>query len=130
MSDKSIIVRQKMFKVPSEDQITEVESLSGKNPLLENIKNNPNWSGQKIIILDAQFHKGTQANPETGEISDYYICPALVYPDGVQPNAEEHGHLLSIGASNIFARISDAVTERAFPIRGTLRKSGRAWFID
>jgi hypothetical protein len=130
MSDKSLSTANKMFKVPSEDEITPVETLSGKNPKLENFRDHPEWDGHTIIVLHAELKPGTIADPVTGEIKDYFIMAALIYPEGVTPDPEKHGHLLGTGSGNIMARVSDAVTEKAFPIRGTLRKSGRAWFID
>lgn len=135
MSTKNAVVPAnktalKMFKVPAEDEITEVETLSGKNPKLENFRDHPEWNGFNIIILGAELKPGTIADPITGEIKDYYIMAALVYPEGAKPDPEQHGHLLGTGSGNIMARVSDAVTEKAFPVRGKLRKSGRAWFID
>lgn len=130
MSGKSLSTVNKMFAVPAPEQITQVEHLSGKNPKLENFRDHPSWDGQVITILRAELHPGTIADPITGEIKDYFILAALIYPEDVEPNPEEHGHLIATGSGNIMARLSDAVTEKAFPIQGTLRKSGRAWFID
>lgn len=108
--------------VPDMKAVSSVKAVAGKNPEGVNLRDHPEYNGQNFLC--------TKARIATGESGEYIIATGFVYPDGVDPNVEDHARTIITGSDNVYSRIVAAMEQNAFPVLGKLRKGGRAWFYD
>lgn len=117
------------FDIENIENIPTASEVAGENPPFMNLKDHPELNGQGIIIINADIRNGVLPD---GKITEYAICQAFVFPDGVKltnENKKDYACMISSGSDNFMQRIKSALTV-GFPFRGTLRNVGRAWFID
>lgn len=105
--------------------VSRINDVAGKNPLAFNLRDHPEFSGMDIYVMDATFKQGTLDGNQT----TYVLATVRICAPGADPNEVEPGIMMT-GSSNVFDRIVAAMQANALPVVGTLRKSGRAWFID
>lgn len=115
-----------IVKVPDTRTITPIEKVAGENTPHFNLRDRPEFNGQKIVVVDAVFN--VEGSPEFGA-KPYCTMKCFVYPPSREPQPSDF-RTVTTGADNVYSRILDAKNAKAFPTLGTLRKSGRAWFID
>jgi hypothetical protein len=110
---------------PDPKSVSPIDKVAGKNPPVANLRDHPEWAGMDLYITDVRFGEG-EVN---GKHSDYFIAVAFVCAPGKKP-AKENFVLLRTGADNVYQRIAEAYVKNALPVKGTLRRGGRAWFLD
>lgn len=107
--------------VPDMSTVTEVQAVAGKNPPGVNLKDHPEYDGLSLIV--------TRARIASGEDGEYIIATGFVFPETVKPTMD-HAVTIITGSENVYNRVVAAMEQNAFPIKGRLRKGGRAWFLD
>jgi hypothetical protein len=107
---------------PALATVSPLKAVAGENPSAVNLKDHPDLSGKSLVIVGCQFKEG-----DMGE----YVLIACYVVDGpdVQPT-EKDFTLVMTGSENVLNRLAIANQEHAFPVVGTLRQVGRAWFLD
>lgn len=105
--------------------VNNINQVAGKNPLSVNLRDHPEFSGMDLYVQEVTFHEGTG----DGKKTLFLVATGRICAPGGDPNKVEPVVLIT-GASNVFDRVAVAAAAGAFPIKGTLRKSGRAWFLD
>lgn len=128
-ASKAVVKINPAFILPKREQITQVSDVSGKNPEYSSLKDHAEWNGFKILVISAEIKAGTIPDQVTGEIKDYCLMVAAIYPPSREPEQSDV-RVVATGAGNVFQRVKDAILEKQLPVEGTLRKSGRAWFVD
>ena len=128
---RSIIPARPRFPDPA--TVTPLKKVAGVNPPPTNLKDHPELDGRVIIINDCKV------NPE-GEYGPFCILDVWLLGKGKKVEdvakmkatdfSEEDHTVIITGAGNLYSRVTLALSEDALPISGTLRKSGRAWFLD
>jgi hypothetical protein len=108
--------------VPNLKNVSSVKAVAGKNPAGLNLRDHPEFNGQNFLC--------TKARIATGESGEFIIATGFVFPDGVEPNVEDHAVSIITGSDNVYSRIVAVMEQNAFPVNGKLRKGGRAWFYD
>lgn len=116
--DKRIALHQPT--PPDPRSVTPIKSIAGHNPAAMNLRDHPELDGMKIIVESARM--------ADGETKPYVILKAWVYV-GDAPEAD-NACVVVTGSENIVERMLLAISNDALPVSGTLRKSGRAWFLD
>lgn len=109
--------------VPDMQTVNTVQQVAGKNPLGVNLKDHPEFDGQKFMCVRARITSSAEGN-------QFIIATGFVFPEGVKPTVEDHAVTLITGAGNVFERVVIAMEQNAFPIVGKFRRGGRAWFLD
>lgn len=126
--DVTVYIPKRGLALPDPKTIKTAREVAGKNPPLKNLKDHPEFDGQKIII--------TGVRQAVGDMGTYVLCTALVYPESVDPykltaaQVEDYGCIISTGSENFVDRVLTAVSSDSLPMAGTLRRGGRAWFLD
>jgi hypothetical protein len=110
---------------PDLGSVSAISKIAGKNPPVANLRDHPEWNGMDCYITEVHFGEG-EVN---GRHSDYFVASAFICPPGGKPS-KDNFVLLRTGAGNMYERVSAAFVMNALPIKGTLRKGGRAWFLD
>lgn len=98
-----------------------VSQVAGENPTVFNLRDHPEFDGQKIAIVNFK--------ESAGEFGPFVILDVWTV-DG-QNEADKH-IIIMTGSENVYARVlscQDSIKSGA-PVIGTLRNSGDAWFID
>lgn len=106
-------------------EVSDINKVAGKNPVAFNLRDHPEFSGMDCYVTGAELHSGTL----DGNMTTYVVAGVRICGPGGDPNKVEPGIMMT-GSSNVFDRIVAAMEANAFPVKGTLRKSGRAWFLD
>ncbi len=109
--------------IPDMKTVNTVQQVAGKNPPGVNLKDHPEYDGLNFIVIRARIATGSEGN-------SFIIATGFIHPANVTPTIEDHAVTLITGAGNVFERIVYAMEQNAFPIAGTLRRGGRAWFLD
>jgi hypothetical protein len=120
-------------RLPDPATVTPLRKIAGTNPQPTNLKDHPELDGRVIVINDCKV------NPE-GEYGPFCILDVWLLPKEKKAEdlakmkatdfTEEDHTVIITGAGNLYSRVTLALSEDALPISGTLRKSGRAWFLD
>lgn len=105
--------------------VSNINDVAGRNPAAFNLRDHPEFSGMEMYVQDATFKQGVI----DGNTTTYVLATVRICAPGADPNSVEPGIIMT-GSSNIFDRIVAAMQANALPIKGLLRKSGRAWFLD
>ena len=122
-----IITISPKYQFPAEAAVTPVQKVSGKNILHINLRDHPELNDLHIVIAAAGFNM--DGSPEYNS-KPYCTLICWVWPKTREVDMVADLRSISTGAGNVFDRTLDAQNANAFPISGTLRKSGRAWFLD
>ena len=109
--------------VPDMSEVKEVSKVAGSNPRGVNLRDHPEFDGLNFICVGGRITRNAEGD-------SFIIATGFIYPDGVKPTLEDHAVTLVTGSGNVFERIVIAMQEVAFPIKGKLRRAGRAWFLD
>lgn len=120
-----IITVTPRFQLPAKGTIKRVSEVAGKNPEMVNLRDHPEFDGRDCMIFSARI--------AAGDYGDYAITTAAVYPADVElteENKDQYIILLSSGSENFLERVIATMQADAFPILGTLRNAGKAWFLD
>lgn len=125
--DGSVVPYVKHVEIEKIDmkRVSNINAVAGKNPMAVNLRDHPEFAGMDLYVQDVTFHEGTG----DGKKTLFLVASGRICAPGGDPNKVEPMVLIT-GASNVFDRIAYASAQGAFPIKGTLRKSGRAWFLD
>lgn len=126
--DIAVIPVNPLFVIPSREEVTDIKQISGVNPPFSSLKNHPEYNGMKILVMHAELKNGTIPDA-SGAVQDYVLMACAVFPPSRQPSQDDV-QIIATGAGNVFTRVKDAIVAGVFPIEGTLRNAGRAWFID
>lgn len=110
---------------PDLKTVKRVDAVAGKNPAAANLRDHPEFSGMEFYVTDAKFGTGDISGRSTA----FVVMLGYLVKAGDKPK-EDNLVTIITGADNVYARIAQAYVKEAFPIVGTLRKSGRAWFLD
>lgn len=114
------------FMPPSKEAVTKVARVAGKNIEKLNLRDHPELSGMNIVVSEARVN--AEGSAEYGN-RPFVVMVAWVYPQGREPEPDDI-RMVVTGADNIYFRMLEVIEQKAFPVSGVLRKSGRAWFID
>ena len=127
ISGKMIMFKtaEQMATPPDMQAVSKISQVAGANPPVANLRDHPEWAGMDCYITEVHFGEGEQ----NGKQSDYFVATAFICAPGQKPKPDNFV-LLRTGAGNIYNRIAEAFVKNALPIKGTLRKGGRAWFLD
>lgn len=118
-------------KPPKAKEVTDINQVTGKNPPFSNLRDNPQFSGMEFIIADASFRSSTLG----GHQSSFVLLGGWLVAPGAEAREEDY-IIISTGSENVQGRVAAAMMAadesggEAFPLRGTLRNQGRAWFLD
>lgn len=122
-------VSARAMRPPKSKEVTTISDIAGKNPAAVNLRDHPEFSGMDIYIMDARFSESTLG----GKKGSYLVAACYVTASGAEPK-EENFLIIMTGSENVQGRVADAMLAAGdgscFPIKGTLRNSGRAWFLD
>jgi hypothetical protein len=110
---------------PDMKSVSRIDKVAGKNPAAANLRDHPEFSGMELVAVDAKFGSGEISGRSTA----FVVIAGFLFKPGDKPSAENAVTLIT-GADNVYARLAMAYSTDSFPIAGTLRKSGKAWFID
>lgn len=137
MNEKSITVNGRnpydLIKDIQNVEIATTEEVSGKNPPKFNLKEHPEVNGYTLLVLGGEFRESEKYDNKNGF---YFIGAALVYPSNVDIKSltiderKSYAVTLMTGADNVVTRLYDAYKLGRFPVAGTLRAEGDAWFLD
>jgi len=122
---------RKAFAIPDPKTITPIDQVAGKNPAAVNLRDHPEFNGMEVIVMDARFSDSTLG----GKKGTYLVAACYVVAPGATPK-EDNFTIIMTGSENVQGRIADAllIAEESggtpFPLKGTLRNAGRAWFLD
>jgi hypothetical protein len=122
---------RKAFAIPDPKTITPINEVAGKNPAAVNLRDHPEFNGMEAIVMDARFNDSTLG----GKKGTYLVAACYIVSPGSAPK-EENFTIIMTGSENVQGRIADAllIAEEQggspFPLKGTLRNAGRAWFLD
>ncbi len=114
------------FLPPAKETITRVARVAGRNIEKINLRDHPELSGMNILISEARVN--AEGSAEYGN-RPFVVMAAWVFPQNREPEPDDV-RMVVTGADNIFFRMLEVIEQKAFPVSGVLRKSGRAWFID
>lgn len=120
-----LVVKPSPLVPPDLKTVTNVSQVAGKNPPACNLRDHDELSGMDVYIVDCAFGSGDQ----NGRPSPFVVIKGFVTSPGKAPT-EENAMVIVTGADNVYQRVALAFADHMLPIRGTLRKSGRAWFLD
>jgi hypothetical protein len=122
-----------MLAVPSSRDVTDVDRVVGRNIVAMNLRDHAELSGMDFIACTYKFKEGVS---DTGMKTVYLLIGGFLLPHDRKEPRQDDLALIMTGAENVIARIVAAdqagqlsVENKKF-IRGTFRKSGRAWFFD
>lgn len=113
------------FMPPAMSSVTPVQKVSGQNTAKVNLRDNPELNGMTIIVTDARLN----AEGSAEYAQPYLVAKCFIFPPSREATPED-ARVLVTGSGNVYERLLDCKMNNAFPISGTLRKSGRAWFLD
>lgn len=123
-----IYIPKRGLALPDPKTIKTTREVAGKNPVLKNLKDHPEMDGQNVIV--------TSVRPAVGDMGQYILCGAFVYPDSVDihkltpDQVQDYACILSTSSENFMDRVLTAVSSDSLPMIGKLRRGGRAWFLD
>lgn len=120
-----LIKDQTDFQPPDPRTVSDVNKVVGKNPPKANLRDHPEYSGMEITIMDVRFTGGDIGGKKT----TFMVAPAYITVPGRKATQEDFRMLIT-GSDNVIGRVAAAFAKGALPIKGTLRLSGRAWFLD
>jgi hypothetical protein len=108
---------------PNLATVTPLRCIAGDNTKAINLKDHPELDGATIII--------TKARLASGDMGVYIVMGCYIVPDAQTQPTDENAITLMTGAENIVDRVGICANDpELFPVVGTLRKAGRAWFLD
>lgn len=110
---------------PKRNTLTDINKVAGKNPAAINLRDHPEFAGMELIVADVRLTSGEISGHKT----NYAIIACFLVTPGKEPTKDDFRMLIT-GADNVYDRVVEAVLANALPISGTLRHSGRAWFLD
>lgn len=123
-----VYIPKRGLALPDKKTVNTVKDVAGKNPVLKNLRDHPEFDGQNIII--------TSVRQAVGDMGAYVLCTSIVYPDSVDPyklsaeELEDYGCIISTGSENFVDRVLTAVSSDSLPMIGRLRRASRAWLLD
>lgn len=121
-----IVLKQEAnFQPPDPRTVSDVNKVVGKNPPAINLRDHPEFAGMEITVMDVRFTGGDIGGKKT----TYMVAACFITAPGRKATQEDFRVVIT-GADNVMQRIAAAYAQGALPIKGTLRKAGRAWFLD
>lgn len=115
------------LRPPDSKIISDISKVAGANPSVVNLRDNNSFAGMELLTTEREDLVAFGEGDQGGKKSNYVMVTCWVYAPGTKPGK---AILLRTGAGNVYNRIAEAYVKGALPVRGTLRKSGRAWFLD
>lgn len=123
---EAIVVRERGALTPPDPKaLTPIAKAAGANPPAINLRDHPEFHGMEMQVVDVQFRSGEIGGRKT----TFMLAACYVVKPGAKATQDDYRVVLT-GADNVMARVMEAVATNALPIKGTLRKAGRAWFLD
>jgi hypothetical protein len=127
MSDQPIIRNKPQAAEISLKGIKNISEVSGDNVHAVSLRDHPEFQGMDLIVTsDVHWGEGMIDGNKTAFVK----AGCFLIPHGAKEVKKEDAVLLITGSENIYDRIADAQQAGELPVRGTLRKAGRAWFLD
>lgn len=128
---KSVTIAPPMSELrpPDEKLIRDISKVAGANPAVLNLRDHPEFAGCALITTNDPNAIAFTDSDQDGKRSSYLIVTCWIVAPGQKPEPGK-AVLLRTGASNVYNRIAEAWIKGQLPVKGTLRKGGRAWFLD
>ena len=126
-----ITVKAPIEKVrpPDPKSLSLIGQIAGPNPNVVNLRDHPEYAGMDLVTTDDASSITFGEGEQNGRKSSYLMMVCWITPPGQKPE-QGKAIVLRTGAGNVYDRVAEAWVKGAFPIKGTLRKGGRAWFLD
>jgi len=128
MDKTSPIVRRKPqdFEINLKE-VKNVSEICGENIHAVSLRDHPEFAGMDLVVTPAvEWGEGMIDGNKTAFVK----AGCFLLKAGAKEARKENAILLITGSENIYDRIAEAQQNGGLPMRGTLRKAGRAWFLD
>jgi hypothetical protein len=108
-------------------KIKKVEEICGNNIHAVSLRDHPEFNGMDLIVTPAiEWGEGMVDGNKTAFVK----AGCFLIKPGAKEARPEDAILLITGSENVYDRIAEAQQAGGLPMRGSLRKAGRAWFLD
>ena len=108
--------------------VNNIAEICGDNIHAVSLRDHPEFNGMDLVVTPAVEWGGGMID---GNKTAFVKAGCFLLNPGAKEARKENAILLITGSENIYDRIAAASqVEGGLPMRGTLRKAGRAWFLD